>query len=312
MFTNSRMPWLAAAALVAAQTACGDMPRDADGQLIDTTANSMTAAQAGDCSLDGTWAFKFEIPVAWSGNAGVQGGQGTIMQWARAERSHTDAMTITDAITACGSTVPDYKSQKLWGGETFGTRFPDALFDGAFLPSVSLTTKLSGSAPGASYTSDVMPVELGLAFPNPLHDKWPASAAALMPFVVDSDRDGKPGISLDTASGQGMSRPPVSYNRRRRATRFYVAVRDLTGSTGTIISCDRFEGVATIPMLDGAPALQSRILGCEIEDGSECSRGELTLANMFQPPYRLNGAAKAVLVRVAPNTPCSAIRAMDF
>jgi hypothetical protein len=36
------------------------------------------------------------------------------------------------------------------------------------------------------------------------------------------------------------------------------------------------------------------------------------LANMFQPPYRLNGQATAVLVRVGDATPCSAIRAMDF
>lgn len=312
MHVFSRKPWFIIAYVAALQTACGDVPQDAREAMLDTTGDSAQSPQTQACNLDGTWAFKFEIPVSWPGNAGVQGGSGMITQWARAERTHKDAVTITDNITACGSTVPDYKSQALWGGETFGTRFPDDLFDNGYLPAVELTTNLTGSTPGSAYNSDVMPVELGLALAHPLTDKWPTSVAALMPFVVDSDHDGKPGISLNTAAGAGMSRPPVSYNRRRRATKFYVAVRDLTGSTGTIVSCDRFEGVATIPMLDGVPALQSRILGCEIEDGSECTKGELILSNMFQPPYRLNGEAKAVLVRVTENTPCSAIRAIDF
>jgi hypothetical protein len=308
----SRTLYLAILGIALTQSACGDTPQNDAESMLDANGAAQSSAQTAACQLDGTWAFKFEIPVTWPGNAGVQGGSGVITQWARAERTHHDASSITDSIVACGSTVPDYKSQALWGGETFGTRFPDALFDNGYLPAVELSTSLTGSTVGSAYSSEVMPVQLGLAFAQPLTDKWPSSAAELLPFVVDSDHDQKPGISLTTATGHGISRPPVSYNRRRRATKFYVAVRDLVRSTGTIVNCDRFEGTASIPMLDGVPALQSRILGCEIEDGSECTKGELILSNMFQPPYRLNGEAKAVLVRVADQTSCATIRAMDF
>lgn len=268
--------------------------------------------QADDCNLDGTWAFKFVIPVKWAGNSGVQGGTGVLTQWARAVRVHTDSTLMVDQIQACGSTVPNYQSRSLWGGETFGTHFPDALYDSGYLPSIELKTKLSGSKPGDTYESEILPIQLGLNLPDPLHDAWPKDTAAMLPFVIDSDRDGKPGISVETIEGNGAVHPPVNYNRRRRAAKFHLGVRDLIGSKGSIVSCDRLEGTVVIPEENGAPALQSRILGCEIEDGSPCSKGELTLANMFQPPYQIDGEPKAFLVRVADNTPCSAIRAMDF
>lgn len=279
---------------------------------VQTAHQQQTLEQADSCNLTGTWAFKFVIPVKWSGNSGVQGGTGFLTQWARAVRVHADATHMVDQIQACGSTVPNYQSRTLWGGETFGTHFPDALYDSGNLPSVELKTQLSGSNPGDTYESEIMPIQLGLNMTDPLHDAWPKDAAALMPFVVDSDQDGKPGISVETLEGNGVVHPPVNYNRRRRAAKFHIAVRDLIGSKGTLASCDRLEGSVVIPEENGAPALQSRILGCEIEDGSPCSKGELTLANMFQPPYQIDGEAKAILVRVADNTPCSAIRAMDF
>jgi hypothetical protein len=310
MVLSSRHFMFAAGLLALGQAACGESTERGDEARAGGLASGRFE-QAAACEFGGTWAFKFVIPVAWSGNAGVQGGSGEIIQWARAERTHQDN-TLSDDIVACGSTVPDYKSQALWGGETFGTRFPDALFDSGKLSATTLASHLSGSVPGDTYASDVMAVQLGVAMADPLHDPWPKATQDLLALSVDSDGDGKPGISLETATGPGMSRPPVSYSRRRRATQFFVAVRDLTASKGTIVSCDRFEGTADIPEMGGVPALHSRVLGCTIEDGSECSNGELTLANMFQPPYRLAGEAKAVLVRVPTNTSCATIRAMDF
>jgi hypothetical protein len=254
MFMGSRHLALVAGLLTLCQAACGD----ADAQLHTTAdispadaAASRSAAQTAACNFEGTWALKFTIPVAWAGNAGVQAGQGEIVQWARTERTQQGSEAITEHLVACGSTVPDYKSQAMWGGETFGTRFADALFDSGRLQPRNVITHLSGAAPGHTYASDVVPTELGVAMADPLHDPWPSSAQALLPFAVDSDGDGRPGISLQTAHGDGLSRPPVSYNRRRRATHFDVAVRDLTSSTGRIVSCNRFEGTAHIPTMDG-------------------------------------------------------------
>src|SRR6478752_5451549 len=89
----------------------------------------VSAALADACNLEGTWGVKFVIPVKWGANMAIQGGAGEIVQWALTERKHDGGNAVLDALRPCGSTVPDYKSQALFGGQTFGVRFPNALFD---------------------------------------------------------------------------------------------------------------------------------------------------------------------------------------
>lgn len=271
-------------------------------------------AQQATCDFSGTWAMQFRIPIAWAGSAGLQSGEGEIVQWSLSEREHTQEDQVIDTLRPCGSSVPGYRSQRLFGNTLYGTRFPDSLFDRSSFRDKRLTTRLTGSTAGSAYQSELLSIELGIAMRDPLHDLWPQATAEILALAEDQDDDGHPGITVEVTGERDDAFPPLGMllGRARHARRFYVATRNLAMSEGKVATCDRFEGSATIPMLGGKPALNNRILGCETTDGGECTAAEANFVAKWQPEYQLLGHSIATLVRVPTGTTCAEVRALNF
>lgn len=309
-------PWhisAAGAACVIALVGCGT--DDAAQAAITPAQVEVHSRQSvgGACDFTGTWAVKFDIPVTWSFNMGISGGSGVIEQWALVTRRMAeDGQAITEEVRPCGSSIPTYRSLAIYGGESYGVSFPDSLFDSGTLPTLMGETHLTGRAPGSSYLTAPLPITLGVNLPNAATMPWPKRTADLTPFVTDSDADGQPGVTAFAREDGDLVLPPVNTSKTHRAHRFHIALRNIIGARGHIVSCDRFEGDAVVPKISGRPAIHSTILGCELTDSSLCSRGQATLANTFQPVYQLADGSRSVMVRVADSTHCAEVRALPF
>lgn len=267
-------------------------------------------AAVEECDITGTWALKFVVPVKWAGSIGVQGGSGEIVQWVKSQRTKSDGNVVNDELTMCGTTVPDYKSQAVFGNETYGIRFPDALFDSEVLPPAKVRTTVSSFVAGGTYKSEQVAIQLGVNLPNPNTDAWPKKSVDTP--QVDMDKDGKPGVTIMAATGEGYSLPPVNMFRSKRATQFYIAARNIASSTGSITACNKFSGNANIPIIGGKLSLNSHVLGCLRTDGKDCSSAETALTDQFQPDYNLAGQATVTMVKVDPDTNCAAVRGFEF
>jgi hypothetical protein len=299
--------------LVALMTACGDDALAPAGlPLADQQGPLRSGITAGSCDLAGTWAMKFEIPVSWRFNLGITSGSGTIEQWALTERRMLNDHTIEETVRFCGSQIPTYQALPIYGGERYGVAFPDALFDEGFLPTLTGHTFVSESQPGAVFASDPLAISLGAELPHPKEDPWPRRTSDLTPYLVDSDQDGQPGVTVWARDDDGLVLPPVSTSKAHRAVKFHLALRNMVGAQGKIIDCDRFEGQAIVPKLGNKVALTSTIIGCELDNGAACSRAQATLANTFQPQYVVGENSRSTMVRVDANTTCAQVRARAY
>lgn len=309
-------PFVAAMVWVLAATSCGEAPQPPGAHndaVLEARAPGMSQAHlTAGCDFAGTWAVKFDIDVKWNANMGIQSGSGIIEQWALVTRRMVDGQTIEESVRPCGSNIPTYRSKAIYGGEEYGVGFPNDLFDTGRLPELLGTTHISGSAPGDTYSIEPIPLTLGVNLPDPHHDVWPKAPADLAPYLTDSDQDGEPGVTAVARDDGTLVLPPMNLQRSNRAKKFYIALRNLIGARGTIISCDRFEGNARVVKLGGKPALNSAILGCELTDANRCSKTMSSLANTFQPAYQVGNGSRSVMVRVGAQTSCPEVRALNF
>ncbi len=299
-------PALSAAGLLATLLAC--QGGAAPAQPLPAAPLHSALQADGRCDFSGTWAIRFIIPVKWSGNMGVRPGQGNIVQHLKSSRQ-ADGHSLTDALQLCGSEVPDYETTAIAGSEHFGVRFPDSLFDNNNLPGATLRATISAPMPGGSYETELIAIQLGVALDDPRQDIWPHTFRDLHK-VVDADNDGNPGITVNFAHTQGYALPPTNFSRTARARQIFSAVRNVASSAGNIVSCDRFEGEAYIPHINGAFAINAHALGCIKENGSHCSGSETALLDRYEPTYAANGVATVVMQRVDAAATCASIRAM--
>lgn len=303
--------WAALPAMLAACGAYDDgVPASIDSAV--PVRQSVVAADDARCDFSGTWALKFEIPVTWRFNGGVESGGGTIVQWALSERTMADEHHIEERFTPCGSTVPTYRASSIAGGERYGVAFDDAIFDDGTLATIPGRTWVSQRAPGATFDADAIVIAMGINLPNAAVAPWPKKARDLMAHLVDTDHDGNPGVTMRARDDGPLQLPPVNASKSSRAKEFYLAMRNVMGAQGKVQTCDRFEGNAKIPDLGGAPALSSSVVGCRLTTGELCSRGHADLSNRFQPSYRLAEGSRSTMVRVPSNTTCAQVRAQEF
>lgn len=296
-----------------AHSACGgEGPFGAQEIEASTTADLALGLGAQSCDYAGTWAVKFETPVSWRFNMGIASGTGTIEHWALTRRRVVDGHTIEEEVRPCGSTIPTYRALPIYGGEQYGVALPDALFDSGILPTLKGTTWISGDAPGAMYNVSPIPLTLGVNLPHPETDLWPKRMADLTPYLIDTDADGNPGVTTFARDDGDLVLPPVNTSKSHRASRFFIALRNVIGARGKVITCDHFEGTTVVATVGGKPAMASTILGCELSDKSFCSRGQATLANTFQPVYQVSDKSRSVMVRVQDDVTCAQVRAMPF
>src|SRR5262249_3197322 len=159
------------------------------------------------------------------------------------------------------------------------------------------------ASPGAALTLPVTATQLGIDMDSPTTDRWPDVASGIPAALrVDTDADGRPGVTAIYAEGGGYDHPPTdSRLGAPRSDNPYVASRVACSRSGTLASCAQSSGAADFSHID------TRIYGCSLENG-ECSASQATFLDENCLDYTL-GSGTYSLVRVADDAACAQIRA---
>jgi hypothetical protein len=279
----------------------------------------------GTCDFNGTWASHITIDVNWMpqglNSIILASGSGKIEQWIRGDRV-VSGTTATDKTVVCGVVLPDFQSTSLAASETYGVVFPSPLFEGTDIPSFTVSATISSNKPGATYSTMPAAALIGISMANPTSDAWPSAVTT----AVDMDGDGKPGVTINVASGvtpdAGVySGVPVGIpafgQPTVRADKLYVSIRQVTIANAMAKDCTHISGSVTIPSISGKVGIDSHVLGCELAAGGDCSTtatfpatSQANFVDNTQPVFTPTGTATIESVRVPPSTKCSAVRQM--
>jgi hypothetical protein len=295
-----------------------DLQADAsDG--IDAGAAALDAGGDAACDFNGTWGSRITIEVSWAPQ-GLNGiilasGTGQIRQWVEGVRVQ-NGTTLSDSSVVCGIQLPDFKETTIAGGETYGVKFPDSLFDTDILPGFTVTAGLTGLSPGATYSTTTTAVLLGLTMANPTVDPWPATVTTR----DDMDHDGKPGVTAGVAQGAPYSDIPTEIpgllQQPARAVQLYLAIRQVTVATATVTDCKDMTGTVLIPQIQSKYAIDSHVLGCALADGGDCSvdtssssSSQASFIDNSQPIFTPSGVTNFQSKLMAPDAGCADVRA---
>jgi hypothetical protein len=297
----------------------GDAATGLDGGSHDSggapDAGAVDAASpdaAATCDFTGTWGSKLVIDVSWTpqGITGIllASGSGTITQWILSTRT-LSANTSTESAVACGIDLPDFDGTAIAGGEVYGVRFPDSLFDNGYLPTFAINGTFSGSLPGSTYNTSAAAVLLGLTLTNPTTAPWPATITT----EVDMDQDGEPGVTADTLQGNGYTYPPVDVFETNRADELYLAIRQVTQLSATATDCNTLTGTVSIPTItsDGTSksAIDSHVIGCRIAGTTtNCNSTQWSFVDNTQPVFAPSGGSSFASMRIASGSTCASVR----
>jgi len=286
-----------------------------DASANDATSNADAANEASTdagsgCDLTGTWGAKVIVNVSWGGGTSLlTADTGNVELWGLLQGTQSGT-TVSGTLQPCGIETPDFQSGLL--GETYGTTFPDSLFDHTppYIPSISSTVTLSGTAPGASYTTPKQAILLGIALTDPT-GVWPNLGQA-QADQVDMDQDSKPGVTADAktgATGEGgtYSYPPLAlpglFTPPPRADRLYMALRAVAAFNGTLVSCTQASGAASVASLD------DHIIGCHVQGATtDCTSNETTFVDQNRPVFTVNSATFTT-TKLSAGAACPDVRA---
>jgi hypothetical protein len=301
-------------------------PNEAAFQPDAGTADAMFPGDAG-CDFNGTWATRITIGVTWQPqgltNLILQPGSGTIMQWVKGVRVQSpDApRSLMDDSVVCGIALPDFQATALGLNEVYGVRFPDTLFDDQYVPPFTVSGALDEQM--TKYSTTQTAVLLGLTMNSPTTDPWPAT----VPTAVDMDNDGNPGVTIGVAHGP-LATPTISASSYSYipteilipppiipapgASSLYVAIRQITVTTGTVQDCNTITGTVSIPVIESKPAIDSHILGCALVDGGHCTTGtssQTSFLDNSEPVFTPTNTTSFKSVRLAAGATCADVRA---
>jgi hypothetical protein len=298
--------------------ASGDGSRDASSDALPHPDSS--SGDSGACDFAGTWGSRLTIDVSWA----PQGltsiilapGTGQIKQWIKGVRV-VSGKSLTDTTIVCGVALPDFQETAIAGSETYGVRFPNSLFDNGYLPSFTVNGTVSGFTAGSTYATTETAALLGLTLTNPTTAPWPSTVTT----SVDSDKDGKPGVTIDVAQGSPYSDIPTEFppffQMPARAKELYVAIRQVTQVSGTVDDCDHASGTITIPQIQTSGsggtskyAIDSHVLGCMLESGADCSASQASFVDNTQPVFTPSGTTDFHSLRLAAGATCADVRSM--
>jgi hypothetical protein len=284
----------------------------ADDGSTDALIEGRGAPDSASCDFSGTWATRVVIDVNWVPQ-GIMGvilapGSGQIKQWLLSTRALNGSAT-TETASVCGIALPDFSGTQIAGGESYGIRFPDAMFDSGNLSTFTISGTLTGSGPGATLSTSPTAVLLGLTLSNPTTAPWPATITT----EVDSDQDGKPGVTAWVLQAAGYSNIQVD-PFGNRGDRVYLAIRQVTSFSGNALDCDAIAGTVNIPQIADSSgtskyAIDSHVIGCRLlGDAGDCSAGQVTFVDTTQPVFSTSGATTFASVRVANDATCATAR----
>ncbi len=282
----------------------------------------------GGCDFNGTWATRITIDVTWQpqGLTSVilQPGSGTITQWVKGVRVQSPAapLSLMDNSVVCGVILPDFQATALGLNEVYGVRFPDTLFDDQYVPPFTISGALNEQMTTYSTTSTA--VLLGLTMANPTTDPWPSTVPATA--AVDMDNDGNPGVTVGVAQGP-LAKPTITASSYSyiptavppapllpvpRASSLYVAIRQITVTSGIVADCNTITGSVSIPVIANKAAIDSHIVGCALTDGGPCTTGASSQASFVdnsQPVFTPSGNTTFKSIRVPTGATCADVRA---
>jgi len=283
-----------------------------DGAPVEGGSDASPADAGTACNFNGVWGSRIVIDVRWSpqGITGIvlASGSGTITQWLMSTLS-LSGTAATLSTVVCGIDLPDFDGTAIAGGEVYGIRFPDSLFDNAYIPAFTISGTLTGASPGATLTTSAAAVLLGLTLPSPTTDPWPATITT----EVDMDMDGKPGVMAGALQGNGYTYPPLDIFESTRADRLYLAIRQVTALSATATDCNDMTGTVSIPSITSGgtskPAIDSHILGCRVAGGTtDCSSSQTSFIDNTQPVFTPTGTSSFTSLRMASGSTCAQVR----
>jgi hypothetical protein len=289
-----------------------------DGGGGDATGGPGADGAAGPCNYNGTWASQLTINVNWSpqgfNSIILAPGTGQIKQWIRGDRTQ-NGTALTDATVVCGIRLPDFQSSMLAASETYGVIFPGTLFDSHYLPTFTVNATVSGPTPGSSYSTQPSVALLGISLANPASDAWPTTVST----AVDMDQDMKAGVTIDVATSADAGSVvysgvpvgiPAPFQPTVRASHLYVAIRQVTVVSGTVVDCNHISGSVTIPTVAGKVGIDSHVLGCALAAGGDCSTTQANFVDNTQPVFTPTGTGVLKSIKVPAGTSCATIRQM--
>lgn len=240
-------------------------------------------APAAACSLAGTWAVSYEVPLHWRFNAGLEGGQGPLWVGGVIERAEVGPGRYVDVLRVCARHAPVTRTLSLYGGERYGSVLDVAGTDVEALPSAMGALQLDEA--GTHFVAQPLVVSYGMASGTEA-GPFPRSGAEAQKLAAPRASDGRTGVRLSARTDDGLSLPPTNARRSRRAVTFDAVLRDAWHAHGQVVDCDALSGEATVPELDGKSGVQGFIVGCTVAGGGDCERRELGLINAFAPSFR--------------------------
>jgi hypothetical protein len=264
----------------------------ANGGTPDCAAGVCTTS----CSLSGRYALKLSIPASWPATSVLDSGSGTFVYWGELQLIE-GANDFAGTLWLCGASVPDFASTPLIH-ETYGLTFPNALFGGP-LPSTASSGTLGSRAPGASFMLAPSALLAGASLTDPVNDAWPKAGSITS---IDSDGDGKPGLTVLYKSGGSYSLPPTNDFGTTRAMRGYIATRIVFSLSGTLTSCTQSSGALSAQDID------SHTLGCRVSgDSRDCSSSDWNHLDSNTPGYSTSPGTYS-LVKLSDAASCSDVR----
>jgi hypothetical protein len=272
---------------------------DSDPGSADTTPLP-PPTDGGGCTpvSSGTQAVHINMLVTWPGTIGTESGSGTVHVWTLSKFKIDGSNTITATNSPCGSLIPDIQTTPIAGGGKVQAEFPSAIWKASAMPSFTTTGVQSGYEIGSTVTMKASPVLVGLTMPDPTAP-WPSLASIT---GVDSDGDGKPGITSVPKTASGYAQPPTSLLRFKSADKLYVASRTTSGTNGTRVACDLQKGPATVTSFD------NHIIGCHVAGGAECTTADYQFIDANRTVYAVTSAAFEAKL-VADTATCDDVRA---
>lgn len=283
----------------------------ADGGNSSVTDASTTDAGFNPalCDFTGTWASYITVPVTWPASIVLLAGSGMLQQWnLTIQTQEPGSLSVSSSSVPCGIFLPDLQSNFFQANAKFGIRFPDALFDDGGIPPTNFVINAVLTNDGIGFATDPFAILIGLTLPNATTAPWPGAQAQL----EDHDGDKHPGITVLPATGAGYSLPPGSSNPfdTNRADLLYIAERTISAINGPIRDCDRLDGNVVIESVNGKPAIDSTVVGCHKQDGSECTADDAAFIDTNRPQFTPSGPGTIVNVRVPDGSTCAYVRAL--
>ncbi|HMA95509.1 MAG TPA: hypothetical protein VKP30_22625 [Polyangiaceae bacterium] len=252
------------------------------------------------CDMSGTFALMISAPVTWSSaNTYVSPGSGTFTFWLRLKGTQVGS-SVNGLVTECGRITPAFRISLV--NEPCLFNLPDSLFEDEVLPTVAATVSLGGSSPSSSLTLSTIALLMGTEMADPLAGSWPEEASGII--SLDMDGDGHPGVTATYEDASPYYYPHTAATlNSARAARAYVAMRLRFSLDGALTSCAESSGSASVTSVD------SRIIGCQLQSGAECSNSQANFLDGNAIDYYVFNAATYTLTKVADDATCADVRA---